>query len=78
MLNTSRFAEETQGKKRILMPVAPTPEQVVYVGQLASRWSIGSILLLFLIGAILLYFVDEEKGRAEVVYLGGPIQRKHM
>lgn len=64
--------------KRILMPVAPTPEQVVYVGQLASRWSIGSILLLFLIGAILLYFVDEEKGRAEVVYLGGPIQRKHM
>ena len=64
--------------RRILMPVAPTPEQVVYVGQLASRWSIASILLLFLIGAILFYFVDEEKGRAEVAYLAGPIKRQHM
>ena len=64
--------------RRILMPAAPTPEQVVYVGQLASRWSIASILLLFLIGAILFYFVDEEKGRAEVAYLAGPIKRQHM
>lgn len=64
--------------RRILMPVAPTPEQVVYVGQLASRWSIASILLLFLIGAILFYFVDEEKGRAEVAYLADPIKRQHM
>jgi UMF1 family MFS transporter len=55
--------------RRILMPVAPTPEQIVHVGQLASRWSIASILLLFLAGAILFYFVDEEKGKAEVQYL---------
>jgi UMF1 family MFS transporter len=35
------------------------------VGQMASRWSIGSLLLLFVLGGILLYFVDEEKGRRE-------------
>ena len=55
--------------RRSLMPPAPTPEQIVHVGQLASRWSIASILILFLTGAILFYFVDEEKGRAEAAYL---------
>jgi UMF1 family MFS transporter len=55
--------------RRILMPVAPAPEQIVHVGQMASRWSIASILLLFLAGAILFYFVDEEKGKAELHYL---------
>ena len=55
--------------RRVLMPPAPTPQQVEYVGQLASRYGIGSILILFFIGAILLYFVDEEKGKAEVAYL---------
>jgi len=55
--------------RRVLMPPAPTPQQAEYVGQLASRYGIGSILILFFIGAILLYFVDEEKGKAEVAYL---------
>jgi UMF1 family MFS transporter len=55
--------------KRILMPPAPTPEQVIAVGQLASRWGIGSILILFIVGAILFYFVDEEKGRAQAAWL---------
>jgi UMF1 family MFS transporter len=55
--------------KRILMPPAPTSEQIEYIGQLASRWSIASILLLFLAGAILFYFVDEEKGKAEAIIL---------
>ena len=55
--------------KRILMPVSPTPEQITSIGQLASRWSIGSLLILFLVGAILFYFVDEEKGKREVAYL---------
>ena len=55
--------------KRALMPPAPTPEQVVQIGQLASRWGIGSVLILFIAGMILFYFVDEEKGKAEVVYL---------
>ena len=55
--------------KRILMPVSPTPEQITSIGQLASRWGIGSLLILFLVGAILFYFVDEEKGKREVAYL---------
>jgi UMF1 family MFS transporter len=55
--------------RRILMPPSPTPEQIEHVGQLASRWGIGSISLLFIIGAILFSFVDEEKGKREVAYL---------
>jgi UMF1 family MFS transporter len=57
--------------KEIMMPPSPTPEQVAAIGHLASRCSIASIVILFLVGAILLYFVDEEKGRAEVGYLSG-------
>jgi len=55
--------------RRILMPPTPTPEQIQHVGQLASRWGIGSVLILFIIGAILFYFVDEEQGKKQVVYL---------
>ena len=55
--------------KRILMPPSPTPEQVIAVGQLASRWGIASILILFVIGALLFYFVDEEKGREQAALL---------
>jgi UMF1 family MFS transporter len=55
--------------KRILMPPAPTPEQVITVGQLASRWGIASILVLFIVGGILFYFVDEEKGREQAALL---------
>ena len=43
------------------MPEAPTDAEVQMVGQLAARWSIGSILILFLFGGVLLYFVDEDK-----------------
>lgn len=55
--------------RRILMPPSPTPEQIQAVGQLAARWGIGSILILFIIGMTLFYFVDEEKGKADVAYL---------
>jgi UMF1 family MFS transporter len=51
--------------RHILMPPSPTPEQFVHVSRLASRWGIASILLLFIMGAILLFFVDEEKGKME-------------
>jgi UMF1 family MFS transporter len=49
-----------------LMPVAPSPEQMATVEQAASRWSIGSLLILFLVGGTLLYFVDEKKGHREI------------
>lgn len=55
--------------RRLLMPPSPTEEQLIQIGQLASRWSIASILLLFIVGAVLFYFVDEEKGREEAKYL---------
>jgi UMF1 family MFS transporter len=55
--------------RRILMPPSPTEEQLIQIGQLASRWGIGSILILFLLGAILFYFVDEEKGREQAALL---------
>jgi UMF1 family MFS transporter len=55
--------------KRLLMPPAPTPEQVIAVGQLASRWGIASILILFIAGAVLFYFVDEQKGRQQAALL---------
>jgi len=51
--------------RHILLPPSPTPEQFVHVSRLASRWGIASILLLFIMGAILLFFVDEEKGKME-------------
>lgn len=52
--------------KRVMMPPAPTPGQIRTVGELASRMSIASILLLFIAGAAILYFVDEEKGKEEI------------
>jgi UMF1 family MFS transporter len=55
--------------RRILMPESPTPEQIVAVGRMASRWGIGSILILFFIGAFLFHLVDEEKGKQEIQYL---------
>jgi len=55
--------------RRIMMPPSPTEAQLIAIGQTASRWSIGSILILFIIGAVLFYFVDEEKGRAQAAYL---------
>ena len=55
--------------KRSLMPPSPTAEQIIAIGQLASRWSIASILILFMLGAILFYFVDEEKGKEQAALL---------
>ena len=55
--------------RRFLMPASPTAEQMLNVSRMASRWSIASILILFIIGVILFSFVDEEKGKAEVQFL---------
>ena len=55
--------------RRLLLPPSPTPEQIIAVGQMASRWGIASILILFIAGAVLFYFVDEEKGREQAALL---------
>lgn len=51
--------------RRIMMPPSPTVEQIKAVGMEASRWSIASVIILFIIGAVLFYFTDEEKGKIE-------------
>jgi UMF1 family MFS transporter len=56
--------------RHMLMPLSPTPDQMVHVSRLASRWGIASIVLLFVAGAVLLFFVDEEKGKQEAMLLG--------
>jgi MFS transporter, UMF1 family len=53
----------------VMMPPSATPDQVTAVGHLASRSSMASILILFFIGGILFYFVDEEKGKRESAVL---------
>jgi len=55
--------------RRLLMPPAPTAAQIQTVGQLATRWSMASVLVLFVIGLFLLHFVDEEKGKKEAAEL---------
>ena len=55
--------------RNVLMPENPSAEELIEVGQDAARWSIASIIVLFVIGAVLFYFVDEEKGRLEAEYL---------
>ena len=42
-----------------------------YSSDIASRASISSISIFFITGGILLYFVDEKKGREELKYLEG-------
>jgi MFS transporter, UMF1 family len=51
--------------RRLLLPPAPTAEQIRIASQLASRFSIASVLILFVAGAILFYHVDEDRARAE-------------
>jgi UMF1 family MFS transporter len=41
-----------------------------YASDIASRVSITSVSILFLAGAVLFYFVDEDKARREASYLG--------
>ncbi len=55
--------------KGTLGPLANTPEQMEAISQIASRWGIGSVVLLFVIGAVLFKFVDEEEGKREAAYI---------
>lgn len=44
---------------RLLLPEAPSGEEMLRVGRIAARVSLASVLLLFVAGATLLYFVRE-------------------
>jgi UMF1 family MFS transporter len=50
--------------RRLLMPSAPTEHQKAYITHLASRSSIASILVLFLIGLFLFYLAGKEETRS--------------
>ena len=54
------------GARKLLMPPVATVEQMHAVGQLAARISLGSICILFLIGGLLLHFVDEARAREDL------------
>lgn len=47
--------------KRLLLPPLPSEAQVIEIGRLASRWSIGSVLILFAVGATLLYLAGRNR-----------------
>jgi UMF1 family MFS transporter len=57
------------GAKHFLMPDTPTMDQIAAVSNLATRLSIASILLLFIVGGVCLFFVDEKQGKKEAAYL---------
>lgn len=52
--------------KQILMPPEPTANQIKAAGLLSTRLSIISILILFIAGGIIFFFVDENKGKKEL------------
>jgi len=51
--------------RHVMMPANPDAARIEAVGQLATRWSLGSVVVLFLIGLLLFSMVDEARGRAE-------------
>jgi UMF1 family MFS transporter len=53
------------GVRAMLMPPDAVREQAEQIGRMASRASIASVAVLFVIGLVLFFFVDEEKGRKE-------------
>ncbi len=57
--------------KRLLLPPAPTAEELRATGLLATRMGIISVLLLFIAGAVLLFFVDEKKAKIELSKIAG-------
>ena len=49
--------------RRVLMPADPTPADMADIGILAARWSMASVLLLFIAGGVLLYFVEDTQNK---------------
>lgn len=64
--------------KHFMLPPNPTPEQFHSIGQMATRSGIVSILVLFAIGAVLFYLVDEHKAKAELDTLHGSENDPHQ
>jgi MFS transporter, UMF1 family len=52
--------------KRILINYYNLPKATYEINHLAARLGIASILVFFIIGGVIFYFVDEEKGKKEI------------
>ena len=52
--------------KQFLLQDGISQQEMESISQIASRWSIGSVLILFIAGSVLFYFVDEEEGKLEI------------
>ena len=52
--------------KALLTQDGMSPEELQFVGQTASRWGLGAVIILFAIGLLLLSRVNEERGREEI------------
>ncbi len=61
--------------RRLIMPVDPSAADMTAVGQLATRWSMGSLLVLFIAGLVLFSRVDETKAKAEVAAMRASTER---
>jgi UMF1 family MFS transporter len=55
--------------KKLLLPPMPTEAQIIATGLTATRLSIVSVIVLFIAGGVLFYFVDEEKGKKQLEHL---------
>ncbi|MFO8083307.1 MAG: MFS transporter [Desulfobacterales bacterium] len=53
--------------RKVLTPPEAAPAQIEAIGLMASRWAIASVSLLFITGAILFYFVDEQRGKSDAL-----------
>ncbi len=47
--------------RHFLLPATPTATQLEHTARLASRWSMGAVVLLFVIGGALFFLIDEKK-----------------
>lgn len=56
--------------RSLILPSSPTPEEMIHAAHIASRWSIGSLSLLFAIGGILFFFVEEKSQDASPPHSG--------
>ena len=55
--------------KNLLITESTKTSDYQMLSQEASRLSLGSIIILFIVGGIFLFFVDEKKGKLEAKYL---------
>lgn len=62
--------------KNVMVKGGESAEQLLAISNTASRWSIGSLLILLISGMLFLWFVDEEKGQQQIAGFGENLPRE--